>query len=681
MNFNIDIDTGGTFTDGFFTSNGRYERVKVDTTPHDLTVCFFNCIEEGAKRFGLTTEEMLQQTKVVRFSTTIGTNSLIQRTGPKLGFLATKGHERTLYQIQKGANPVFDSILTREIVIGLDEKIDHLGHEEKALDPAEVKVAVKSLLELGARMIVVSLANAHLNPIHEQQIKKAIEEDYPKHYLGAVPVFLASQLSHSPSDEFRTNTALVNAYLHRDMVKYLYKADDGVRAKGAKRPLLISHATGGAARVAKTKAIDTYNSGPVGGLLGSLYLGREFYNLQNIITFDVGGTSTDIGIIHQGRYAYNLQPQIEGITVTTPLIEVKSIGIAGGSITRVANGKLSVGPDSAGAMPGPVCYDLGQMEPTATDACLVLGYIDPDYFLGGKRILNSSSATAAVEEFLADPLGIHVAEAALRVKEQVESVTADTIERMLLAKGCRAEDFALFSFGGAGGLFCSGVADRLGIKDVYTFPFSSVFSAFGSSTLDVMHSYDWLLELSLAEPDQDKWTLFNETVEQLKQRLLRDMRGEGFGASEIEFSLELETYDDDTKETVVLPSPVLTINSQEDILNLCRTYAVAAGKPAAKVCTVRVIHLKATAKTPHFRLEESPLASDDSNTALKRTKGIYWSEGLVETRIYERNLLKPGIVLKGPAVIEAEDSTYVIPAGRIYMIDHFGNGLITKEEG
>ena len=283
--------------------------VKVDTTPHDLTVCFNQCIKEGAKKFGYDdVEAFLKQTMLIRLSTTIGTNSLIQRTGPKLGLIVTKGYEETLYQDN---NPVLGFVLDRELVIGVDEAVSDQGEVLKPVDEKEIRQAVKKLLESGARGFVVSLKNAHLNKANEQKIRSIIQEDFPVHYLGAKPVWLASEISNRADDGIRTNAGVINAYLHRDMVRYLYKADEQVRQQGFPHNLLIAHSNGGVARVAKTKAMDTYNSGPAAGLMGSAYVGR-LYGLDKIVTLDIGGTSTDVGLIVNAEPTYDLSPPLPG---------------------------------------------------------------------------------------------------------------------------------------------------------------------------------------------------------------------------------------------------------------------------------------------------------------------------------------------------------------------------------
>ena len=220
MKLTIDIDTGGTFTDGFFTFGDRVEKVKVDTTPHDLTVCFNECIEEGARMFGFNSAaDLLEETEVVRLSTTLGTNTLIQRSGPKVGVIVTAGFEGNLYG--SDANPLLDFLVSRDMIVGLREDTRPDGSVATLVAEDEVRMAIRKLLESGARVIVLSLRRSYENPANERRVRDIVEADYPRHYLGSVPLLLSSEVSTRPDDQSKTNVAIINAYLHRELVRYL----------------------------------------------------------------------------------------------------------------------------------------------------------------------------------------------------------------------------------------------------------------------------------------------------------------------------------------------------------------------------------------------------------------------------------------------------------------------------
>ncbi|EFK09259.1 hydantoinase/oxoprolinase [delta proteobacterium NaphS2] len=680
MGYTIDIDTGGTFTDGFFTQDDRFELVKVDTTPHDLTVCFMECIKEGVRAFGLKdVNDFLKDTDVVRFSTTMGTNALLQKTGTKLGLIVTKGFESNLYQ-ENGGNP-FDFIIEKGMVIGIGEEISLEGEVLTPIDEKEVREAVKKLLEKGARMIVVSLRRSTVNPVHEQKIRELIIREYPKHYLGSVPLLLGSQISIKSEPGLRTNTALVNAYLHQGMVRTLYKADEDLRLATYTKPLLIVHSTGGVARVAKTTAVHTYNSGPLAGLYGSLEMVR-LYDRTNVITVDVGGTSADVGLIHQGNFETEYPSKVEGIPIDFPVVKLTVLGAAGGSIARIepSSKRLVVGPDSAGAMPGPVCYGLGGSDPTTTDSYLALGYFDPDYFMGGQKSLDKSMALDAIETDIASPLGITVEEAAFEIKEFVKKRIGDEIGRMIKEKGLGPQDFSLFAFGGGGGCLCCDIADQVGISRIHVFNQGPVFCAFGSSTMDVLHIYEDAHKITLRSGSGqflNDFDEYNQVIVDLQEKAFRDMRGEGFRPEDINFELELEIKGKTNAVPVTVENATLFFQNKKDVQTVCNQYTDRVSGNSE--IGIELFRLKAVAITPHYQYKAFSEAGYDPSNALKTKRDVYWGKKFVETNVYDFKLLESGNIVKGPALIEAEDTTYVIPKGRRYVVDQYLNGIIEED--
>ncbi len=683
MQFTIDIDTGGTFTDGFFTDQAanRVEIVKVSTTPHDLTVCFLECIKEGAERFGLPLEEMLRQTGVIRFSSNIATNAIIQRHGPKLGLIITAGQEFTLYE-PASATPaaVQEGFVQPDMVVGVSEYVNPGGQVLRSPDPAAVLAGLQSLIDRGARAIVICLGNGGVNRANEQAIKRTIKAEYPNYYLGSIPTFTASETTERPGDALRLNTAVLNAYVHEHLARYLYKAEEKIRQAGYSRPLLVVHSNGGAARVAKTQAIHTYNSGPVAGLLGARAL-AETYNLPCAISMDIGGTSVDIGIITRGQVSYDLAPRIAELPINMPMIRVSALGGAGGSIAGInANGQLEVGPQSAGALPGPACFDLGGTEATVTDADMMLGVVDPNYFLGGKMRLNRDKAKAAVQT-IADRLGCSVEEAAWRIKQTVDEATAQNIRRVAEASGwtkVELREAVLIVYGGAGPTHAANILAELGAKRALTMPQSPVFSAFSSSMLDVLHTYSAAPRLLLAEngripttPDQ-----FNAIVQPLIARAKSDMQGEGFAADAVQYGLELLIQNGAGEVAVTTPNALM--DSPDDLRQLAETCRRASGLERHQPVVVTLVTLRATAGVPHFAQAEQPLAGADPNAAQKGERKVYWEPemGWTATKVYERGRLRPGNCVSGPAIIEAADTTYLIPPGFRFTMDQRMNGLL-----
>jgi N-methylhydantoinase A/acetophenone carboxylase len=691
MDFTIDIDTGGSFTDGFLTAGDRVEQVKVDTTPHDLTVCFLDCITEGANRLGISVEKLLSRTAVIRYSTTIGTNSLLQRNGPKLGLIVTKGYADTLYApphdgtVPKAAKALAE-IVSPVMRVEVVEEIDGSGEIVQPLDEEGVRQSVEYLLDSGALGIVISLRNSAFNSCHEQKAKGIIDSEYPRHYLGSVPVLTAGAITAHPDNHVRTNTAALNAYIHRDMVRYLYRADELLRQHGYRKPLLVTHSSGGAARVAKTTALNTYNSGPVAGLIGCSKIASDLYGVKDFVSVDVGGTSVDIGIGVGGKVVPDREPSVEGIQIGLPMVTLGTAAGGGGSIARIdpASNGIQVGPDSAGALPGPVAYDLGGLEPTITDADLVLGYLDPDYFLGGRKKLVKEKAVAAVDNLIAGSLGLSVEEAAWKIIQTSEDDVARQIRENIEGKGLKARDLTLFAFGGGGGSRCCGYASRLGISKVIVFAFNAVASAFGASTMDILHTYERPVHVTLRSASGAypavEWEPFSQAVTDMVDNARRDMKGEGFAPEGLSFTLELGLRG--TGGLYWVESPLIYLEREDEAGKLCQLYASLSGADSGELI-IEGIALKAECATPHYQLPTFADQGPDSQKAQKGVRDVYWGSSYVSTGIYERDLLQCGNRIAGPAIIESPDTTYAVPPNWSYTVDKYLNGIleVSRNEG
>jgi len=287
MAYTIDIDTGGTFTDGFFVCGERVETVKVPTTPHDLTICFLECIKAGAKRFGVSVEDLLYDTAIIRFSNTIGTNTIIQRDGSKIGLLVTAGSESLAPTASEDSAP---PLVGPDMVVGIEEQVSESGEVVVSPDSQAVLKAAQRLIDQGARCLVVCFANSEVNPANERLVRQVVKAEYPRDYLGSVPVFLSSDISRRSGLVERINSGVLNAYIHAKLVRLLYKAGEELRKREYPRSLFIVHNNGAVARVAKTRAINTYNSGPAAGLLGARLIG-SLYGAGDVMSMDMGGTS------------------------------------------------------------------------------------------------------------------------------------------------------------------------------------------------------------------------------------------------------------------------------------------------------------------------------------------------------------------------------------------------------
>ncbi len=705
MTRTIDIDIGGTFTDCFLVWDDRTVTGKSLTTRHNLSLGFKRALKEAAGKLGSSVFDVLAETDTLRYSTTIATNALVERKGPKLGLITTMGHEDTIY-IGKGSQWAHgltneeqrnvagmrkpEPLIPVEMTVGLRERIDCFGNAVIPLKREEVLEKVQYLVDKGCRGFIVSLLWSFLNPAHERMVKQIIRDEYPDVYLGNAPVMLSSEVAPKLGEYARTMTTIVNGYLHAEMKEELTSLAEDLRDDGFTKPVLIVHNTGGTAKTSRTTAVATHNAGPVAGLLGAAHLAQTLYDYDNVIVSDMGGTSFDIGVMARGSIRfYQFDPIIDRWQVNLSMIETKAIGAGGGSIAWIhpTYHTVQIGPQSAGSMPGPAAFDMGGTQPTVTDADIVLGYINPDYYLGGRARLSKQRAVDAIREHIAVPLGIEVEEAALRIKRIVDGNMGNEIFKETALKGFDPREFVLFSYGGAGPTHCSGYAGYVGVQKVVTFPFASVFCAFGASTMDVMHQYEQSKHIILFDPRSgsllDDFDTFNRTVEELQALAVRDMQGEGFDPGRIIFSLELEMRYGTQLNSARVPSPRILVQSAEDVQAVLDAhtneykvvYGAIAAYPEGGV-EIDTFVLKASVPMEKYRFPEFPLGGADPGEARKGRRQVWWEEGPRDTDIYDRALLKAGNVIEGPAVVEAEDTTYVIPADKVFRIDRFLNGTI-----
>ncbi len=631
MGATVSIDTGGTFTDGYFTRGDQSARVKVETTPHDVTEGLARCVAEGATALAYPgVQALLLDTDAFRFSSTIGTNSIIQRSGPRVGLMVSAGAAGTLYG--DGPSPLYDVFLRPDLVVEISDPHDR----------AEVKAAVRRLLVGGARVLVASLAGSEDDPGGEQAIKKTVYGEYPRHYLGAVPCLVASDVTPRPGAARRTATAVIDAYLYPDMVKALYKADEDLRAQGYPHPLLIVHASGSVARVAKTRAIETYSSGPAGGIYGSARLAHRC-GLPAVVTMDIGGTSTDVSLVTDGQVNPESDAEVAGIPVHVARARVEAVGVGGGSLVRRGpDGDLAVGPDSAGAVPGPACYGLGGAQPTMTDAELVLGHLDPAWFLGGRRRLDPGRARAALER-VGD--GAPVEEVAWAIHRAVVEKARREVAAHAGRAGRPAAEVVLFAFGGAGGLVAAEVALRCGLARACSPAASAVFSAFGIAGMYLGHTYEAMPGPQLADRLAD-----------LAGRAARDVAGEGFDPAQLTFRVGAEHAGGVTVEAVS--------RSWDHVAARVMTF-----KPHA-------VGLQAVMPIARAPLEPQAPATTPSGSARKGERDVWRPGGAVTAVVYDRDRLDPGAVLEGPALVDSVDTTIVVPEGFTLSVDEYATAVL-----
>ena len=693
----IDIDVGGTFTDMVLNYNGETILKKTPTTPHDLSACFLNVIEEGGKELEMGPEELLPEVGLVRYSTTVAMNRLIERKGPRLGLITTEGHEDSIL-IGKGAQWVDgtrvserrnlapqkkpEPLITRELIVGVKERVDSFGQVVRPLDEENVRQQVRHLVDQGVRGFVVSLLWSPANPAHEHRIKKIIRDEYKEYTLGYMPVVLASDVIGRSGEYQRSMTAILDAYLFRAMQMELAAMWDRLRDYQYKGPFMMVHNSGGMAEVFKTDAVRTYSAGPVAALIGSHRLAEKLGH-KNVIACDVGGTSFDIGlVVGQSVRNYDFRPILDRWMVGISMLQTMSIGAGGGSIASVnklLSNRVEVGPQSAGSFPGPVCYDQGGEEPTVTDADLVLGYLDEDYYFGGEMLLNKDRAEEVIKEKIADPLCVSVAEAALLIRKIVDENMGTAIRKEIHLRGYDPKDFVLFAIGGGGPTHVAGYMGD--IPTAVVFPYSPVFSAHGSSVMDVMHIYENSRRYVLMEPGTRNFSTnyddFNSVVDSLIERAKKELAGEGMPVDDAVFRLELDMLYGGQVHRKRSSSPVLHVNSEADMKAVYDDFEQEFSEAFSPlVCHpdggVYVESFVLTASIPAQvpEIPEYPLSGPDASEALRTKRQCYWgNSGFEESNVYDFSKLKAGNEISGPAILETEYTTLVVPPDFVCRID------------
>ncbi|UXA16557.1 hydantoinase/oxoprolinase family protein [Mycobacterium sp. SMC-4] len=607
----ISIDTGGTFTDGFVIHDGQVHTVKTLTTPHDLLVCFRAILQAAADAVGVSTEELLRTTEVVRYATTVGTNQVIERTGPRLGLLSAQA---------AGSASGVGVFVDPDMVAELD-----LPPGARAADTAATVLGpIRDLLHRGARGLVVAAGDTGTEDHSADRIAEVFLENYPRHCLDAVPLLAAGAVAPDSDGHRRIATALFNAYVHPSAADFLYRAEDHLRSLGYRRPLLIVHNDGGAARVARTIAAKTYNSGPMAGLLGAREIAGS-YGVKILVTLDMGGTSLDVGVVADGAVRMLDHGVVAGVEVSLPLPQLEPFGAGGGSIAWMDAGDLRVGPRSAGAYPGPACFGLGGTEPTVTDADTVLGILRPEAFMGGSMPLDVAAARRAYEH-LAASMGLDVVQTAARVRATLHRETGRQLAEQLQAWGIDPTEVTVLAFGGNGPTHCAAIAQAAGIRDVLVMPYAPVFSAYGASTVDIVHRR----EAPMAEPGEP------DPRPVLREAVLRDMRGEGYSAESVQVRTSLTTRDG-------------------------RCYVAVEGR------------YQLPRATPAGMTGRNPAAAPESTE-------VFWENyGLLPTPIIEQRHAPTGFKQVGPALVDGGASTCVVPPGWSLTIDERGASRLRRE--
>lgn len=705
----IDVDVGGTFTDLVLNFDDRQVIAKAPTTPYDLSECFMQAVDNAADEIDVDTDELLAAIDIIRYSTTVAMNGLIQREGPRLGLLMTEGHEdapligrgaqwidgtriaeRRNVAVQNKPQPLIEP----GMMLGVRERVDFNGKVIVSLDENQVREQLRQLVEHGARGIVVSLLWSFKNPAHEIRIKEIVREEYKEHHIGFLPVVLAHEVVGKIGEYERTMTAILDAYLQQSLQTELAATWDRLRKHGYRGAFLLVHNSGGSADLFKTSASRTFNAGPVAGIIGSQYLAAQL-GFDNVVASDMGGTSFDMGVIvGSGARNYDFRPVLDCWMVNLTMVQSLSIGAGGGSIASVnrqLGNRLEVGPRSAGSFPGPVCYDLGGTEPTVTDADLVLGYLAPDSYFGGQMPLDRRKAEKAIERHIAAPLGLGVAEAALLIREIIDDNMASAIRREIHMRGYDPEEFVLFSFGGAGPTHVSGYLEDLALGVIFNQ--APVFCAFGQSLMDLTHVHERTNRMVFMAPVSEEFSTdyahFNDTVRDLVELARKDLAGEGFDPDAASYALELDLLYGGQVHEKRVQSPLHAVHSERDMQTIYDAFEkefaesfspLVVNKPGGVLLENFVI--RAVLETEKLALPRYPLGDTDARAAQIAEREIFWdaAAGYATTPVYALDALAPGHRIDGPAVIQAPYTTVVVKPGHVYAVDCHGLGLIGSDD-
>lgn len=694
MGFIVAIDTGGTFTDCVAVNeNGDVVTNKVPSTPKDFSLGVLNGVKGLGEILNRPTTELLQETPTFGHGSTVAINTLLTRTGSKTGLITTKGFEDTLSigrirqkvagmserEIMNVAElDKADPIVPRALIRGVTERVDYKGAVIVSLDLDETRQVIKELAEDGVEGIAVVLLWSFMNPDHEMEIKKMINEMYPEMFVS-----ISSELAPVIKEYERTATTCINAYLGKVTSNYISTLDEKLEGAGLDHPPMIMQAMGGfvSSQEACEKPIVTLASGPVGGVIGAKVL-AGLMGYENVITTDVGGTSFDVGLVVRGETEFASAPVFSKYHISIPMVDIISIGSGGGSIAWLepGTGLLKVGPQSAGADPGPACYGVGGVEPTVTDADLILNRYDPDYFLGGRMKIDREKALAAMKEKIADPLKLDVAEAAIGVVDIVNSQMADLLRKVTVGRGYDPRDFVVFAFGGAGPAHGCAYAMDVGVKYAIIPYYASVFSAFGITTSDVVH----IKEMSVPETVPVDIKRVNAIYDKLTEDIMEEFRRDEIGEEKIGLTRSMDLrYKGQVHEVrTQVPPKELTEEDMGTVVDeFEKAYEDKYGKGTAyraagiEAVTYRVSGIGKILKS---QLTKYKSESEDSSGARKGTRDVFFKErgGFHPTPVYDRERLRTGNIVEGPSVIESLDTTVLVHPEQIARVDEYLNIII-----
>jgi N-methylhydantoinase A len=696
-NYVVGVDIGGTFTDCVVVDDeGRMVFGKSSSTPHDFAEGVLDAARDASRNLSLRdVKDLLSATRLFYHACTIGDNTLITRTGAKTGLIATKGFGDAILMMRGAATSGLpeaeaahaaaltkpEPLVPKRLIAEVDERIDFEGDVLVRLEADEMERAVRTLIDRGCESIAVALIWSIANDSHERMLGEYLRLRYPKIFVS-----LSSEAASFAGEYERTATTVFNAYIGPKISTYLRNLRTLLAAHGLMREPLIMQAYGGVLDIDESvqKAVGAIESGPAAGVVASRFMGG-FAGIHNIVAADMGGTTFKVGVVRNGTLERDYHPIFLRHRLLAPKIWVESIGAGGGSIAWINPeiGLLKVGPRGAGARPGPVCYRRGGEEPTVTDASLLLGFLNPDYFLGGQIGLDIEAARHAMRQKIADPLDMTVMEAASAIYRIVNSQMSDLIRNATIQRGHDPRGDALFAFGGAGPAHASRLAAELGMTEVVIPATASVHGAVGLVASDVMYQDGTSERLQVPVPLER----MNNVFTPLLQRMSASLNRAGFAKENITIQRSVDIRYRYQVHELNVPFPPgdadLTDAALEALYARFDTlYEETHGEGSAyRAAGKEIVSFRVTGSgtLPKPVLARSEKGESDSASARKGERPVYFIEhgDYVPTPIYDIASMHCGTEIAGAAIIETPITTIVVnPRDRARM-DEFGNIRIT----
>ena len=674
--YKIGIDVGGTFTDFVVVGEtGGPRFFKTPTTPDDPSQGVMTGLREAAAAYSLSLEQMLGDTDLVIHGSTVATNTLVERKGAKVGLITTDGF-RDLLEMREGLKedrynlrmtPV-EPLAARYLRVDVPERIRANGIVHQPLDISSLEGRLEYLLQEGAEALAVCFLFSYLNPAHERQAGELIRRRFPDVYTS-----LSHEVIPQIKEFDRLSTTVINSYVGPVFSRYLAHLGERFAAYPQLKDVLIMQSNGGVAPIddSRRMAVRAILSGPAGGVSAAAYLGQLLAE-PKIIAFDMGGTSTDISLIENGVPHITNEKFEAGWKIAAPMIDIHTLGAGGGSIARVDEGGiLHVGPDSAGANPGPACYGKGGVNPTVTDASLALGYLDPGNFLGGRASLDTAAAKRALADHVGSPLNLPDADAAFGVFKVVCTTIAEGIRLMSLQRGVDPREFSMMGFGGASGLHASEVARQLQVGKVYIPASAPVLSAYGMLNTDIRYDFFRSYPLSLDRLDLDELRIIlSELGSQGREKLLS--QGVAEEAVDIQYSADMRYLDQIYEVTVPLPESALPDSEflAQLTSNFHRRYEELYSYNQQDQ-EVRLVTLRSVAVGKLPRIAQLDQLEVGDHAAPVGSRRVYL-EDWCEAQIYAADKLPSGTEITGPAILESEFTTILIWPGDRASVDAMG---------